>query len=51
MTTSRNHSPRHLSDTALILLGRAADSENQMILPVPRSVRARKASNVSCRAC
>jgi hypothetical protein len=30
-----------LSDTALILLGRAADSENQMILPVPKSVRAR----------
>jgi hypothetical protein len=41
MTTSRNHSPRHLSDTALLLLGRAADSDNQMILPIPKSVRAR----------
>jgi hypothetical protein len=41
MTTSRNHSPRHLSDTALILLGRAADSEDQMLLPIPKSVKAR----------
>jgi hypothetical protein len=37
MTTSRN---RRLSDTALILLGRAADSENQMILPIPKTVKA-----------
>jgi hypothetical protein len=37
MTTSPK---RHLSDTALILLGRAADSENQMILPIPKSVKA-----------
>jgi hypothetical protein len=41
MTTSHKRSPRHLSDPALILLGRAADSENQMILPIPKSVRAR----------
>jgi hypothetical protein len=41
MTTSPRRSPRHLSDTALILLGRAADSENQMLLPIPKSVRAR----------
>jgi hypothetical protein len=41
MTTSPTRSPRHLSDTALILLGRAADSENQMLLPIPKSVRAR----------
>ena len=41
MTTSPRRSPRHLSDTALILLGRAADSEDQMLLPIPKSVRAR----------
>jgi hypothetical protein len=41
MTKSHKRSPRHLSDTALILLGRAADSESQMLLPIPRSVRAR----------
>jgi hypothetical protein len=41
MTSSRKQSPRRLSDTALILLGRAADSENQMILPIPKSVKAR----------
>jgi hypothetical protein len=41
MTTSHKRSPRHLSDTALILLGRAADSETQMLLPVPKTVRAR----------
>jgi hypothetical protein len=41
MTESRKRSPRHLSDTALIVLGRAADSENQMILPVPKTVKAR----------
>jgi hypothetical protein len=29
-----------LSDTALILLGRAADSEEGMLLPIPKSVRA-----------
>jgi hypothetical protein len=40
MTTSHKRSPRHLSDTALILLGRAADSENQMLLPIPKSVKA-----------
>jgi hypothetical protein len=33
MTKSHKRSPRHLSDTALILLGRAADSEDQMLLP------------------
>jgi hypothetical protein len=32
---------RSLSDTALIVLGRAADSESQMLLPIPKSVRAR----------
>ena len=36
MTTSR----KHLSDTALVLLGRAADSEDQMLLPIPKSVKA-----------
>jgi hypothetical protein len=41
MTKSRTRSPKHLSDTALILLGRAVDSENQMLLPVPKTVRAR----------
>ena len=41
MTKSHKRSPRHLSDTALIVLGRAADSENQMLLPIPKSVRAR----------
>jgi hypothetical protein len=41
MTKSLKRSPKHLSDTALILLGRAADSEDQMILPIPKSVRAR----------
>jgi hypothetical protein len=41
MTKSHKRSPRHLSDTALVLLGKAADSENQMILPIPTSVRAR----------
>ena len=41
MTKSPKRSPKHLSDTALILLGRAADSENQLLLPVPTSVRAR----------
>jgi hypothetical protein len=41
MTTSPRRSPRHLSDTALILLGRAADSENQLILPIPKTVKAR----------
>jgi hypothetical protein len=40
MTTSPKRSPKHLSDTALIVLGRAADSENQMILPIPKSVKA-----------
>jgi hypothetical protein len=40
MTTSRKRSRRHLSDTALVLLGRAADSENQMLLPIPRTVKA-----------
>jgi hypothetical protein len=40
MTKSPKRSPRHLSDTALILLGRAADSEDQMLLPIPRTVRA-----------
>ena len=38
---SRHEALRHLSDTALILLGRAADSENQMLLPIPTSVKAR----------
>ena len=52
MTKSRTRSPKHLSDTALILLGRAVDSENQMILPIPKSVRARgKALERSCGAC
>jgi mRNA degradation ribonuclease J1/J2 len=32
MTKSRNRSTRRLSDTALIVLGRAADSENQMLI-------------------
>jgi hypothetical protein len=41
MTKSHKRSPRHLSDTALILLGRAADSEDQMLLPIPKSVKAR----------
>ncbi|MFW6028397.1 MAG: DUF3489 domain-containing protein [bacterium] len=41
MTKSHKRSPRHLSDTALILLGRAADSENQMLLPIPATVKAR----------
>ena len=41
MTKSHKRSPKHLSDTALIVLGRAADSEHRMILPIPRSVRAR----------
>lgn len=41
MTTSPRRSPRHLSDTALIVLGRAADSENQMLLPIPKTVKAR----------
>jgi hypothetical protein len=41
MTKSHKRSPRHLSDTALILLGRAADSEHRMLLPIPKSVRAR----------
>jgi hypothetical protein len=41
MTASHKRSPRHLSDTALILLGRVADSEDQMILPIPKTVRAR----------
>ncbi|MEX2408390.1 MAG: hypothetical protein WD489_04710 [Rhodovibrionaceae bacterium] len=40
MTTSRKRSPRHLSDTALILLGRAADSEDQMLMPIPKTVKA-----------
>jgi hypothetical protein len=40
MTLSHKRSPRHLSDTALIVLGRAADSENQMLLPIPKSVKA-----------
>jgi hypothetical protein len=40
MTKSHKRSPRHLSDTALILLGRAADSEDQMVLPIPKSVKA-----------
>ena len=40
MATSRKRSPRHLSDTALVLLGRAADSKNQMILPIPKTVKA-----------
>lgn len=40
MTKSPKRSPKHLSDTALIVLGRAADSENQMLLPIPKSVRA-----------
>jgi hypothetical protein len=40
MPTSRKRSPRHLSDTALVLLGRAADSEDQMLLPIPKTVRA-----------
>jgi hypothetical protein len=40
MTTSRKRSPRHLSDTALVLLGRAADSEDQMLLPIPKTVKA-----------
>jgi hypothetical protein len=40
MTTSLKRSPRHLSDTALILLGRAADSEDQMLLPIPKTVKA-----------
>ena len=40
MTRSPKRSPKHLSDTALIVLGRAADSENQMLLPIPKSVRA-----------
>jgi hypothetical protein len=40
MTTSPKRSPKHLSDTALILLGRAADSEDQMLLPIPKSVKA-----------
>ncbi len=40
MTKSHKRSPRHLSDTTLILLGRAADSENQMLLPISKSVRA-----------
>jgi hypothetical protein len=38
--TMTKRTPRHLSDTALILLGKAADSENQMLLPIPKSVRA-----------
>jgi hypothetical protein len=40
MTTSPRRSPRHLSDTALILLGQAADSESQMLLPIPMTVKA-----------
>ena len=41
MTKSRKRSSKHLSDTALILLGRAADSEDKMLLPIPKTVRAR----------
>jgi hypothetical protein len=41
MTTSRKRSPKHLSDTALVLLGKAADSENGMLLPIPKSVKTR----------
>jgi hypothetical protein len=41
MTTSRKLSPCHLSDTALVLLGRAADSQNKMLLPIPWTMRAR----------
>ena len=40
MTKSRKRSPRHLSDTALVLLGRAADRDDSMLLPVPKSVKA-----------
>jgi hypothetical protein len=40
MITSPKRSPRHLSDTALILLGRAADNEDQMLLPIPKTVKA-----------
>jgi hypothetical protein len=41
MTKSRKRSPRHLSDTALILLGRAADRDDSMLLPYPASLRTR----------
>jgi hypothetical protein len=41
MTKLHKRSPRHLSDTTLILLGRAADSENRMLLPIPKTARAR----------
>jgi hypothetical protein len=41
MTVSPKRSPKHLSDTALIVLGRAADSEHRMLLPIPKSVKAR----------
>jgi hypothetical protein len=41
MTKSRKRSPKHLSDTALVLLGKAADSEDQMLMPIPKTVRAR----------
>jgi hypothetical protein len=40
MTKSPTRSPRHLSDTALVLLGKAADSEDQMVTPIPRTVQA-----------
>jgi hypothetical protein len=38
---SQRRSKRHLPDTALIVLGRAADSENRMLLPIPKTVKAR----------
>ena len=40
MTTSPKRPRKHLSDTALILLGRAADSEHRMLLPMPKTVKA-----------
>jgi hypothetical protein len=41
MTTSRKRSPKHLSDTALVLLGRAADRDDSMLLPYPESLKTR----------
>lgn len=37
---SRQRATGRFSDTALIVLGRAADHEHQMLLPIPKSVRA-----------
>jgi hypothetical protein len=41
MTKSRKRTPRHLSDTAFVLLGRAADKDDSMLLPYPASLKTR----------